>query len=130
MNAHIVDTNVLLFFVQNDSRLPKRAAAMIEDASRRSLVSIASLWEISIKAGIGKLSFEHANNPELPNLLLQLGFHLLAIEWQSIQRASALPWHHRDPFDRLIVAEALNLNAAILSIDSTFDRYGVERIGY
>ena len=128
MHRHIVDTNVLLFFLQNDRRLPKRAARMIEDSSRQSLVSIASLWEISIKAGIGKLKFKHADDPELPNLLRQFGFHLLPIEWTAIQKASALPWFHRDPFDRLIMAEALIRGIPVLSTDSQLDAYGIERI--
>jgi PIN domain nuclease of toxin-antitoxin system len=129
VNVQIVDTNVLLFFVQNDARLPKRAASMIEDPSRRSLVSMASLWEISIKAGIGKLKFKHAGDPSLPEKLSQDGFHLLPIAWASIQRASKLPWLHRDPFDRLIVGEALARGAPILSTDSKLDGYGIERVG-
>ena len=129
MSIQLVDTNVLLFFVQNDRRLPKRAASMIEDPSRRSFVSMASLWEISIKAGIGKLKFKHAEDPAFPENLMTFGFHILPIEWESIRRASMLPWHHRDPFDRLIVAEALVRSAPILSTDPKLDAYGIERIG-
>jgi len=129
MNVQIIGTNVLLFFLQDDRRLPKRAASMIEDSSRRSLVSMASLWEISIKAGIGKLKFKYADDPALPQRLRQDGFHLLPIEWTSIQRASKLPCLHRDPFDRLILAEALIHNAPILSTDSKLDGYGIKRIG-
>ncbi len=129
MSVQIVDTNVLLCFLQNDARLPKRAASMIEDVSRRSLVSMASLWEISIKAGIGKLEFRYADDPTLPQRLSRCGFQLLPIEWESIQRASKLPWLHRDPFDRLIVSEALVRGAPILSTDSRLDGYGIERVG-
>lgn len=129
MNEQIIDTNVLLFFLQNDARLPRRAASMIEDPSRRSLISMASLWEISIKVGIGKLKFKPAGDPSLPHRLSRAGFHLLPIEWEAIQRASTLPWLHRDPFDRLIVSEALIRAAPILSTDPKLDGYGIERIG-
>ena len=74
MKEQVVDTNVLLYFIQGHSSLPRRAAALIEDASRRSVVSMASLWEISIKAGLGKLKFDYADDPDLPGLLRERGF--------------------------------------------------------
>ena len=129
MREQIVDTSMLLFFLQNHSRLPRRAARLIEDASRRSLVSMASLWEISIKASLGKLAFDPATDEDLPGLLRARGFHLLPIDWPAMRRAAALPWHHRDPFDRLLVAEAVLRRAPILSTDAKLDAYEVERIG-
>lgn len=102
---------------------------MIEDPDRRSLVSMASLWEISIKIGIGKLEFKDAETPQFPNILAQNGFELLPIDWGLMRHASQLPWLHRDPFDRLIVSEALIREIPLLSTDSKLDGYGIKRIG-
>ncbi len=129
MIEQVVDTNVLLFFVQGHRNLPKRAARLIEDSSRRSVVSMASFWEISIKASLGKLDFEHADDPNLPGLLRAAGFDVQPMSWSVMRRAAALPWHHRDPFDRYLAAEALSRDAPILSTDSKLDSFGVERIG-
>ncbi len=129
MNEHVLDTNVLLFFVQGHRGLPRRAARLIEDPARRSVVSMASLWEISIKSGLGKLRFEHADDPDLPGLLRAKGFDVQPVSWAVMRRASALPGEHRDPFDRYLAAEALSRGAPILSTDPKLDLFGVERIG-
>ena len=129
MREQVVDTNVLLFFVQGHARLPKRVARLIEDSSRRSVVSMASLWEISIQSSLGKLNFPPADDPDLPALLCAEGFDVQPISWPVIRRASQFPWHHRDPFDRYIAAEALIRDVPVLSIDAKLDHYGIERIG-
>ena len=129
MREQVIDTNVLLFFVQGHSRLAKRVARLIEDTSRRSVVSMASLWEISIKTSLGKLKFLPADDHDLPALLCAEGFDVQPISWPVIRRASQFPWHHPDPFDRYIAAEALTRDAPVLSIDAKLDHYGVERIG-
>ena len=129
MREQVIDTNVLLFFVQGHSRLPKRVARLTEDTSRRSVVSMASLWEISIKTSLGKLKFPPADDHDLPALLCAEGFDEQPISWPVIRRASQFPWHHPDPFDRYIAAEALTRDAPVLSIDAKLDHYWVERIG-
>lgn len=104
-------------------------ARLIEDSSRRSVVSMASLWEISIKASLGKLNFPPADDPDLPALLLRGGLrcatHLLACDpaRQPISLASPRSVY------RYIAAEALTRDAPVLSIDAKLDHYGVERIG-
>ncbi|MDB0031227.1 type II toxin-antitoxin system VapC family toxin [Opitutales bacterium] len=128
MIEQIVDTNILLFFLQNDRRLPSRAADLIEDSNRLSLVSIASLWEISIKTSLGKLNYSPATTLEFPKELVKQGFEIAPLSWQVMCQASKLPWHHRDPFDRYLIAEAQNRNAPILSTDDQLDAYEVERI--
>ena len=129
MREQVIDTNVLLFFVQGHSRLPKRVARLIEDTSRRSVVSMASLWEISIKTSLGKLKFPPADDPDLPALLCAEGFDVQPISWPVIRRASQFPWHHPDPFDRYIAAEVLTRDAQVQSTDPKLDRCGVERVG-
>lgn len=126
MTEQVVDTNVLLFFLQGHSRLPRQAARLIEDASRRTVVSMASLWEISIEAGLGKLTFEFADDPKL---LRGRGFDVQPMSWPVMRRTAVLPWLHRDPFDRYLAAEALVSGAPILSTDAKLDAFGVERIG-
>ena len=129
MREQVVDTNVLLYFVQGHSRLPKRVARLIEDSSRRSVVSMASLWEISIKTSLGKLKFLPADDHDLPALLCAEGFDVQPISWPVIRRASQFPWHHPDPFDRYIAAEALTRDAPVLSINAKRDYFGIEQIG-
>ena len=129
MREQVVDTNVLLYFVQGHSRLPKRVARLIEDTSRRSVVSMASLWEISIKTSLGKLKFPPADDHDLPALLCAEGFDVQPISWPVIRRASQFPWHHPDPFDRYIAAEVLTRDAPVLSIDAKRDYFGIEQIG-
>ncbi len=128
MIEQIIDTNILLFFLQNDRRLPSRTADLIENPNRLSLVSIASLWEISIKTSLGKLNYSPANTLEFPVELEKQGFEITPLSWKVMYRASKLPWHHRDPFDRYLIAEAQNRNAPILSTDDQLDAYDVERI--
>jgi len=125
---HLLDTNALLFFLENSPRLPASIATLIEEPDSKSYVSLASLWEIAIKTSIGKLQVDYANRPDLPDLLKQQGFHLTPLRWESMRRAAYLPFHHRDPFDRLIVAESQLLNIPILSCDKKLDDYDITRI--
>lgn len=124
---HLLDTNVLIHFLEDHPRLSRRMVGWIEDPASRSHVSLASLWEISIKAGLGKLDVSYADRPDLPDLLEKSGFILLPIHWQAIRRAGTLPFHHRDPFDRLIIAEAQLRGLPVLGFDAKFDAYGVQR---
>ena len=90
---------------------------------------MACLWEISIKISLGKLKFPPGESDGFPQVLESLGFELVPIRWPAMRKAAQLPRQHRDPFDRLLVAEALCLNAPILSTNNRLDAYGVERIG-
>ncbi len=125
---HLLDTHVLIYFLEDHPRLPRRLVNWIEDPWFRSCVSMASLWEISIKAGLGKLRVSYADRPDLVELLEKSGFEVLPIGWQAIRRAGMLPLHHRDPFDRLIVAEAQLRGLPVLSFDAKLDLYGIERV--
>ena len=129
MIEQVVDTNVLLFFLQNDQRLPTKAARLIEDPTRKTIVSMASLWEISIKASLGKLSFKPAGAHDFPLQLEKQGFEVAPFNWLVMRRAAKLPWLHRDPFDRYLIAEAQERNAPLLSTDEKLDGYEVERVG-
>ena len=128
MIEQLLDTRVLLLFLQNDSDLPDSLAKRIESPDHRSLVSLASLWELAQKQSQGLVQFEAAQRPDFPTLLIEEGFEVLPIEWPTMKRASSLPQHHSDPTDRLLVAEAITRNIPILSLDVNFDSYGIERI--
>ena len=130
MTFQIVDTHILLWFLQDDSNLPNEVKRFIERGTVTSAISMASLREISIQVSLGKLHFEHARNPNFPNILQENGFQILPIEWSTMQKAAALPWIHRDPFDRLIVAESLLRNADLLSVNTKLDAYGLKRTGH
>ncbi|MFT4177332.1 MAG: type II toxin-antitoxin system VapC family toxin [Luteolibacter sp.] len=125
---HLVDTCALIFFLEDSPQLPEPAARVIENPLSRSFISLASLWEITLKHVIGKLDVGYANTPELPELLKTQGFELLPIDWESMRLSARLPFHHRDPFDRLLIAEAQRKNLPIVSPYLVFDRYEVRRI--
>ncbi|MCW1883223.1 type II toxin-antitoxin system VapC family toxin [Luteolibacter flavescens] len=125
---HLVDTCTLIFFLEDSPRLPDSVARRIEDPASRSLVSLASLWEIAIKSALGKLQVDWSDRPDLPDVLSKIGFEMVTPGWQAMHRAAYLPMHHRDPFDRLLVAESQIRGMPILSCDQKLDAYGVTRI--
>lgn len=128
MIKQLLDTRVLLLFLQNDPHLPDSLAKRIESPDNRSLVSLASLWELAQKQSQGLVQFEAAQRPDFPSLLTEEGFEVLPIDWSTMKRASSLPQHHSDPTDRLLVAEAIARDVPILSLDEMFDRYEIQRI--
>lgn len=128
MIEQLLDTQVLLLFLQNDPSLPDPLAQRIESSQHRSLVSLASLWELTQKQALGLLKFEAAQRPDFPELLMEEGFEVLPIDWATMRRAAGLPKHHSDPTDRLLVAEAIARDIPILSLDATFDLYNIPRI--
>ncbi len=124
----LLDTCALIFFLEDSPRLPEAVARRIESPEGRSFVSLASLWEIAIKSSLGKLRVDYADRPDLPELLAENGFELIAPGWEAMRRAAFLPQHHRDPFDRLLVAEAQLRGLPVLSCDPKLDAYGVTRL--
>ena len=116
----LLDTHVLLWWREASPRLSLRASAEIADGENGILVSIASLWEITIKRRLGKLVFED----DLETVMSEERFELLGISFSHLRRLDTLPLLHRDPFDRLLIAQALAENVPILTTDSTFSGYG------
>jgi PIN domain nuclease of toxin-antitoxin system len=113
--------------MQGDARLSKRAESILRDRSHEILISAAVGWEIAIKSALGKISPPEIVK-ELPEVLASNGFVELPIALQHTLEAGLLPLHHRDPFDRMLVAQAEALEIPILSADRLFDRYPVKRI--
>ncbi|MDE0467776.1 MAG: type II toxin-antitoxin system VapC family toxin [Candidatus Poribacteria bacterium] len=124
---YLLDTHTLLWFITEDEELSDRARRLILDSNNEIFLSIASLWERAIKVNIGKLALDQPFEQLFPK---ELHFHkmrILDITVDNLVRLITLPSHHRDPFDRLIIAQALDEKIPIISVDTRFDRYGVNR---
>lgn len=124
----LVDTHTFLWFCQNDPALSAHARALLEDPANEKLVSLAGCWEMAIKAGIGKLNLGEPTATYIPSALARAGFGVLSITLGHVVAVERLPRHHSDPFDRMIVAQALVLNIPVVSADAALDAYGVTRL--
>ena len=120
----LVDTHAVLWAVGRTVGLSPTARTLLEDPENEPLVSLASLWEIAIKSSLGKL-----NAPdELPDEIDATGFGWLAVAREHVWAVRSLPLHHRDPFDRLLIAQALTERLPLVSSDTQLDAYGVDRV--
>ena len=128
MTDVLLDTHTLLWFVWDDSRLSGPAKSLIEDANNRKLVSIASCWEIAIKVGLGKLDLGEPSRSFLPREIARNNFELLPISLDYATMVEGLVAHHRDPFDRLLIIQAMTEGLSMVSADTVFDQYGVSRL--
>jgi PIN domain nuclease of toxin-antitoxin system len=124
----LLDTHAFLWFMEGSERISQRARAEIEAAGGARALSVASAWEMAIKSSLGKLDLAKPLGELLPPLLTDAGIELIPIEIADLARVATLPFHHRDPFDRLLAAQALERGLTIVSIDSAFDAYGVARV--
>lgn len=124
----LLDTHALLWFVLEDPRLSIDSQSVITNPNNQILVSIASLWEIAIKISIGKYQLSDPFESFWLEQLKLNRFTLLNVAIQHTARIITLPFHHRDPFDRLIIAQALVERIPIVSVDDVFDLYGVSRV--
>lgn len=118
----LLDTQVLLWTLDAPERLPKDVAAQIESPETTVYFSAASIWEIAIKAALGKLDF-HYSPDEIARAASDTGFVELAVSSAHGAKVVDLPLHHRDPFDRLLIAQALLMPAQLLTADSTLVPY-------
>ena len=123
----LLDTHAFLWFVAGDERLGRRARRTIEDDESEPLLSAASVWEMAIKAGLGRLTLP-ATVEEYVAMKLAEGYTILPVEWPHAAAVERLPLHHRDPFDRLLAAQALVERLPLVTADSVFRRYGIKTI--
>jgi PIN domain nuclease of toxin-antitoxin system len=121
----LLDTHVLLWSALEPERLTATARAALEDGENEVFVSAVSAWEIAIKQSLGKLELARPAEQWLPEVLRTSGFEPLDVTLASALRVRALPWHHRDPFDRLLIAQALEENLTLVTSDGVLDGYGV-----
>ena len=124
----LLDTHAFLWFVAGDARLSPGARRRIADSRHDKHLSVASLWEIAIKKSIGKLELEVSLDELVDDGAVDNGILLLDIERKHALGVAELAFHHRDPFDRLLVSQAMSEQMAIVSRDTTFDAYPVKRV--
>ncbi len=124
---YLLDTNALLWFLAGDAKLSGRARQLIDDPGNEKFLSIASLWEIAIKVRLGKLDLDKPFEQVFPESLDFNRIQILDITVDSLTKLTTLPFHHRDPFDRLIIAQGFVENLPIISVDTIFDAYGINR---
>lgn len=122
----LLDTQALLLAGRDE--LPKPAAAAYTLKANKVYFSLVSLWEIGIKSALGKLRFQRKITEYHELLIEELGLLPLNIEAKHIEKAVSLPFYHKDPFDRLIIGQALVENFVILGSDGYFESYGCKRI--
>lgn len=124
----LLDTHTFLWFIDGNAALSPTARALIEDPANERSVSVASPWEIAIKYSLGRIQLAQPFHIFLPQQLLHNRMDLLGITMAHTAVIATLPYHHKDPFDRMIIAQALVESLPVISIDTIFDAYGVNRI--
>jgi PIN domain nuclease of toxin-antitoxin system len=124
----LLDTHAWLWWVQDAPRLSRPARRAIANPANQCWLSMASAWEMALKISNGKLRIEGDLEHFLPARLAENGFALLPIDVRHVARTLSLPLHHRDPFDRLLIAQASVEGLAVVSVDSVFAKYDVRRI--
>lgn len=118
----LLDTHVLLWSLADPERIGVEAAEAFRNQVTASVISVASLWEIAIKRAAGRLTAPD----DLPDVVRRLGHEILPIRAEHAWRAGALPPHHRDPFDRLLVAQAEVENLTLITHDRALAPYGIK----
>lgn len=122
MKRLLLDTHVLLWWLADDRRLGESTRSLIADAANQIFVSAASAWEISIKMALGKIDAPS----DLADVVEEEGFDRLSISFFHGQRAGSLPNIHRDPFDRMLVAQGQAEGLDIVTADQTIPKYGIK----
>ena len=118
----ILDTHAFIWFVEGSMELSQNAKNSILDTDNIKYVSVASFWEMSIKVNQGKLSLKSPFESIMEDIV-ENGFILLNVNFEHLIENSKLPWHHRDPFDRLIISQSNIEGMSIISRDSEFKNY-------
>jgi PIN domain nuclease of toxin-antitoxin system len=121
----LLDTHAFLWFIQGNQNLSETARNLIEDQGNQKLLSIASLWEMSIKVSIGKLDVGMTIAELLSREVYGNGFEVLAIQANHLDKLTKLVFHHKDPFDRLMIAQALAERMPVVTKDVAFKCYTV-----
>lgn len=124
----LLDTHAFLWWVSDAPKLSRAAREAIQDPEAECLVSLASCWEIAIKQSLGKLKLPAPLEQFVPTQMANNGFQQMDIEFRHLARVADLPFYHRDPFDRLLAAQATVEDLPLVSGDPVFDDYGVKRL--
>jgi len=120
----LLDTHAVLWFLKGDEKMPKTTVGMVNAPDNRKYVSIASIWEVAIKISSGKLSVDGGIDGFI-EAIEDNGFLLLDIDPYHIKTVAELPFIHRDPFDRMIIAQAMAEDMPVMTVDSNILQYGI-----
>ena len=123
----LIDTHILIWYLNGDENLAPHLRQIIEDQNNKSVISTVSLWEIAIKIGAKKLSLDISLDA-IQKYINEKDVELLNIQFDSLIILSDLPYHHKDPFDRFLIAQAIAENISIISVDKYFKSYAVNII--
>lgn len=124
----LLDTHAFLWWIDESERLSRKARDCLFDPKHHFFLSLASVWELAIKVRIAKINLSEPLDHFVSHEMRQNKFRLLSITLQHATGVASLPLHHRDPFDRLLISQALAEGMPILGADRIFDFYGVERL--
>ena len=124
----LIDTHCWLWWLTEPEKLRAPAVALLNEAATKILLSAVSSWEIAIKYSLGKLDLPEPPEEFVAARLRRDRIQALAIEHSHALKTAGLPYHHRDPFDRLLVAQAMVLDIPIMTVDPAFDAYEVQVI--
>jgi PIN domain nuclease of toxin-antitoxin system len=124
----LLDTHAVIWWVDQDHLLSPTAYAAIADPANDLLLSAGTIWEIAIKVGLAKLSLSRPYRQWLSQAMADLGVAILPVTVEYADVQAGLPRHHRDPFDRLLIAQAMVENVQLVSNDDVFDQYGISRL--
>lgn len=124
---YLVDTHAVIWFITNNERLPSHTKSLMEDKSNMCFVSIATYWEMSIKHSIGRLTL-HTDLASIFQIIDESGFEILPITINHTLANANLDFHHQDPFDRIMIAQAITEQLQIITTDKEFSNYPVSVI--
>jgi len=124
----LLDTHAIVWWATGDQRLSRKARVTIADPDTEVFISIASAWEIQIKATLQKLTLNESVDALYRSLIVDQDFRMIGIELSDIDHLSKLPPHHRDPFDRMLVAQALRGSLTLVTKDSLVSSYGASTL--
>ena len=129
MSSVLIDTQAILWFVEDSPKLSERALALVDSRESHRLLSVASVWEMAIKIAIGRLPLKHGTLDDFLRIITESDVELLPVMAAEAADVAKLPINgHHDPFDRLIAAQCLRYDLTLVSIDREFDAYGVRRV--
>ncbi|TAK73243.1 MAG: type II toxin-antitoxin system VapC family toxin [Gammaproteobacteria bacterium] len=124
----LLDTHAFLWLIADAPELSKKAKKIFLDEENDLFLSLASIWEMAIKLSLGKLKLKPPIEKFIPKQLQENSILQLEINFRHVVGVASLPFHHRDPFDRLIISQAIQENLPILSNDVAFDAYDIQRL--
>ncbi len=124
----LLDTHAMYWYIEGDPQLSTTARTLIQNASNEILISPASYWEIAIKVSLGKWKLNRPYEDFMDIAMNKYGFQVLPILPAHTARLIGLPFHHKDPFDRLLAVQALTERISVVSSDTALDAYGIARL--